>query len=58
MSGYIKDDISNILAKLDRNKYSHVIVCINRLNGTTFFKCVDTSENVEEEVSKDNKVFM
>lgn len=52
MSGYIKDDISNILAKLDRNKYSHVIVCINRLNGTTFFKCVDTSENVEEEVSK------
>lgn len=52
MSGTIKDDISNVLAKLDRNKYSHVIVCINRLNGTFFFKCVETNENVEEEVSK------
>ena len=52
MSGTIKDDISNILAKVDRNKYSHVIVCINRLNGTFFFKCVETNENVEEEVSK------
>lgn len=52
MSGIIKDEISNILAKLDRNKYSHAIVCINRLNGTFFFKCVETNETVEEEVSK------
>lgn len=52
MSGTIKDDVSDILSKVDRNKYSHVIVCINRLNGTFFFKCVGVNENVEEEVLK------
>lgn len=52
MSGYIKDDVSKILSSIDKSEYSHVIVCINRLTGTLFFKCVRVNENLEEEVLK------
>lgn len=52
MSGYIKDDVSKILSSIDKSEYSHVIVCVNRLNGTFFFKCVGVNENLDEEVLK------
>ena len=52
MSGYIKDDVSKILSNIDAKEYSHVIICINRLTGTLFFKCVGINENLEEEVVK------
>lgn len=52
MSGYIKDDVSKILSNIDVKEYSHVIICINRLTGTLFFKCVGIHENLEEEVLK------
>ena len=52
MSGYIKDDVSKILSNIDAKEYSHVIICINRLTATIFFKCVGINENLEEEVLK------
>lgn len=52
MSGYIKDDVSKILSSIDTSEYSHVIICINRLTSTFFFKCVGIHENLEEEVLK------
>ena len=52
MCGVSKSDISKMLEGIDVSKYSHLLICVNRLNGCCTLKLVDFYEKIGEVVKK------
>lgn len=52
MCGVSKSDISKMLEGIDVSSYSHLLICINRLNGCCTLKLVDFYERLGDVVEK------
>lgn len=41
-------DLERMIKDININEFTHILICLNRLDGTCFLRFISTSENIEE----------